>query len=49
VVAGKKAPAFAFSTNFTDEQVNNFCNDVNKAFYELNDDMFVSCSKVIHR
>lgn len=47
VVAGKKAPAFAFSTNFTDQQVNNFCSDVNKAFYELNDDMFVATSKVI--
>ena len=47
ITAGKKAPAFAFSTNFTDEQVNNFCSEVNKAFYELNDDMFVATSKVI--
>jgi hypothetical protein len=47
VVAGKKAPAFAYSTNFTDEQVNNFCNEVNKMFYEISDDIFVSCSKVI--
>ena len=47
ITAGKKAPAFAFSTDFNDEQVNEFMSDVQKTFYELNDDMFVATSKVI--
>lgn len=47
VNAGKKAPAFAFSTNLTDEQVNSFMSDVIKLFYELNDDLFIATTKVI--
>ncbi len=47
ITAGKKAPAFAFSTNFNDNQINEFMSDVQKTFYELNDDMFVATSKVI--
>tara|TARA_R100000322_G_scaffold148441_1_gene105046 strand:- start:5072 stop:5665 length:594 start_codon:yes stop_codon:yes gene_type:complete len=47
ITAGKKAPAFAFSTNFDDDQANQFMSDVQKTFYELNDDMFVATSKVI--
>ena len=47
ITAGKKAPAFAFSTNFSDYQADQFMSDVQKTFYELNDDMFVATSKVI--
>ena len=47
ITAGKKAPAFAFSTNFDDDQANQFMSDVQKTFYELNDDMFIATSKVI--
>ena len=47
VVAGRKAPAFAYSTNLTDEQAKLFMNDVIKLFYELNDDIFIATSKVI--
>ena len=47
ITAGKKAPAFAFSTNLTGEQANLFMNDVIKLFYELNDDIFIATSKVI--
>lgn len=45
--AGKKAPAFAFSTNLTDEQSNQFMSDVIKLFYEMNDDIFIATAKVI--
>jgi len=47
IVAGKKAPAFAFSTNLTDEQANEFIADVIKVFYTMNDDIFIATSKVI--
>ena len=47
ITAGKKAPAFAFSTNFDNDQATQFMSDVQKTFYELNDDMFVATSKVI--
>jgi hypothetical protein len=47
IVAGKKAPAFAYSTNLADEQAKLFMNDVIKLFYELNDDIFIATSKVI--
>ena len=45
--AGKKAPAFAFSTEFNDEVAEEFMKDVQKIFYELNDDIFIATSKVI--
>jgi hypothetical protein len=47
IAAGKKAPAFAFSTNLSDEQATQFMSDVIKVFYELNDDIFIATSKVI--
>ena len=47
IKAGKKAPAFAFSTEFNDESAEEFMKDVQKLFYELNDDMFIATSKVI--
>lgn len=47
VIAGKRAPAFAFSTNLTDDQAKQFMSDVIKLFYEMNDDIFIATSKVI--
>ena len=46
IKAGKKAPAFAFSTNLTDEQATNFMNDVIANFYPLVDDLFLACCKL---
>jgi len=47
VVAGKRAPAHAFSTNLNDSQCTGLMNDVIEMFYALNDDMFVATTKVI--
>lgn len=47
VIAGKKAPAFAFSTKLTDEQVTSFMREVVELFYKMNDDIFIATSKVI--
>jgi hypothetical protein len=47
ISAGKKAPAFAFSTNLTNEQVNLFMKDIIDLFYAMNDDIFIATSKVI--
>jgi hypothetical protein len=47
IQAGKRAPAFAFSTNLTDEQATAFIKDVFGLFYNLNDDMFIATTKVI--
>ena len=45
--AGKKAPAFAFSTNLTDDQAKMFMQEVINLFYAMNDDIFIATSKVI--
>ena len=45
--AGRKAPAFAYSTKLTDEQANQFMKDVIDLFYALNDDIFIATTKVI--
>jgi hypothetical protein len=47
IVAGKKAPAFAYSTNLTNEQAVEFMKQVVELFYKLNDDIFIATSKVI--
>jgi hypothetical protein len=47
IVAGKKAPAFAYSTYLTDEQSNAFMNQIVELFYTLNDDIFIATTKVI--
>lgn len=47
ITAGKKAPAFAYSTNLTDEQAKEFMSDVINIFYTINDDIFIATSKVI--
>jgi len=47
VTAGKKAPAFAYSTNLTEEQANLFMREIIELFYTINDDIFIATSKVI--
>lgn len=45
--AGKKAPAFAYSTNLTDQQADSFVKEVIELFYRMNDDIFIATTKVI--
>lgn len=47
IFAGKKAPAFAYSTNLTDEDAELFMKEIVEVFYKLNDDIFIATSKVI--
>jgi len=47
VVAGRQAPGFAYSTNLTDDQCENFMRGVVDMFYEMNDDMWLATTKII--
>lgn len=47
IIAGRRAPAHAFSTNLTDEQADKFMKEVIDMFYTLNDDLFIATTKVI--
>lgn len=47
VAAGKRAPAFAYSTNLTPEQTVQFQNEVINQFYAMVDNIFVATTKVI--
>jgi hypothetical protein len=47
IEAGKKAPAFAFSTKLTDEQALEFIKNVEHAFYEMTDNIFLATTKTI--
>jgi hypothetical protein len=47
IQAGKKAPAFAYSTALSPEQADSFMKDVITLFYHLNDDIFIATTKVI--
>jgi len=47
VVAGPKAPAFAFSTNLRDEEAEEFMKNIIHIFYEIADDIFIATTKVI--
>jgi len=47
VSAGDKAPAFAYSTNLTDEQCKDFMTKVIEHFYNMNDDIFIATTKII--
>jgi hypothetical protein len=47
IKAGKRAPAFAYSTNLTDEQAQEFMQRAVKVFYGLSHDAFVATTKVI--
>jgi hypothetical protein len=45
--AGKKAPAFAFSTQLSNNDADAFMKEVIELFYTQNDDIFIATSKVI--
>ena len=47
VMAGPKAPGFAFSTNLSDEESVSFMKDVINAFYETTDSSFIATTKII--
>ena len=47
VNAGKKAPGFAYSSNMTDEQINNFINNVINYFNSEVKDQQIATTKVI--
>jgi len=46
IEAGKKAPAFAYSTRLSPEHTDQFMKDVIDSFYEMNDDMFIATTKL---
>ena len=46
VVAGKKAPSFAYSTNLTPEQPVQFQNAVIDQFYTMVDNIFIATTKI---
>jgi hypothetical protein len=46
VVAGKKAPAFAYSTNLTPEQTTTFQYAVIDQFYAMVDNIFIATTKI---
>jgi len=45
--AGKKAPAFAYSTELSDIDARNFMGEVINSFYQINDDIFIAGTKII--
>ena len=47
VTAGRKAPAFAYSTDLSDVDCLNFMKNVVDMFYAMNDDMFIATTKII--
>jgi len=47
IVAGKEAPAFAYSTNMTDEQAYIFMKQCINVFYETIGSLFIATTKVI--
>ena len=46
IVAGRKAPAFAFSTNLNDVDCDKFMKNVIDIFYHMNDDIFIATTKI---
>lgn len=47
ITAGKKAPAFAYSTNLGDSEAEAFMKDIIELFYKMNEDIFIATTKVI--
>ena len=47
IVAGKEAPAFAYSTNMTDEHAEKFMKECIQVFYQTVQSIWVATSKVI--
>ena len=46
IEAGKKAPAFAFSTKLGDEEAHDFMKNIIDVFYSMADDMFIASAKL---
>jgi hypothetical protein len=46
IEAGKKAPAFAFSTKLGDEEAEAFMKDIVELFYSMVEDVFIATTKV---
>ena len=46
VVAGNKAPSFAYSTGLTDNQVEEFMKIVVDLYYSMTDDAFIATTKL---
>ena len=49
VVAGDKAPSFAYSTRLDDDQVKYLQDTIVEMFYAMNDDMFLATTKIISK
>ena len=49
IVAGRRAPGFAYSTNLEDEQADQFMKDAIDIFYGMNDDIFLATTKIINK
>jgi hypothetical protein len=47
IIAGKKAPAFAFSSEMNDIQTATFMQRVIETFYQMADDIFIATTKII--
>lgn len=47
IVAGNRAPAFAFSTNLSDSDAEKFRAEVEQFFYWLTEDIFIASSKIL--
>lgn len=47
IQAGKKAPAFAYSTQLSVPDAHNFMSDIINSFYQINDDIFIATTKII--
>lgn len=45
--AGDRAPSFAYSTNLTEEQANEFMTEVEGIFYGMLSDVFVATTKIV--
>jgi hypothetical protein len=47
IIAGDKAPSFAFSTNLTEEQAQQFMTKAIDLFYNMSRDIFVATTKIV--
>ena len=49
ITAGRRAPAFAYSTKLSDEDSEAFMKDIIDMFYAMNDDIFLATTKIISK
>lgn len=47
IIAGRQAPAFAFSTKLDDDQANAFMKDCIEMFYGMSQNVFIATAKII--